>query len=86
MGRHVGKVVSIRGRLVTRRRIITKNGKLMMFITLEDADAVVEVTLFPAVYRRFGAVMARRGAYVVKGRVDEYGNLEGYWLGMRKES
>ncbi|MDQ7778873.1 MAG: hypothetical protein RDV41_04085 [Planctomycetota bacterium] len=77
LNRHVGRTVSIRGWFVTARRIITKHGKLMMFVTLEDAGAVAEVTLFPTAYQRFGYVMERAGTYLVSGKVDDHGNIEG---------
>ncbi len=59
------------GWLVTMRRAVTRNREYMKFITLEDRHGVVEVVLFPEVYRRYGAGITEAGCYLAEGRVEE---------------
>ncbi len=59
-------------------------GQLMKFMTLEDATACFEVTLFPKVYRRFGHLLYDRGPFIVRGRVEREGlchTLTALWVG-----
>jgi DNA polymerase III alpha subunit len=52
------------------RRVETKEGGLMLFLTLADKTGLVECVLFPDAYRRYAA--ASRGQVVrVDGVVDE---------------
>jgi DNA polymerase-3 subunit alpha len=52
------------------RRVQTKSGEQMLFLTLADRSGLVECVLFPDAYRRFA--QAARGAIVaVEGRVEE---------------
>jgi DNA polymerase III alpha subunit len=52
------------------RRVETKSGGTMLFMTLADETGVIECTLFPDTYRRlFGAT---RGQVLrVEGRVED---------------
>jgi len=69
-----GRVATLAGFLVTRRRAPTKNGDMMEFATFEDETDIFEVTLFPEAYRRFGALLCSPGPFLIKGRVeDQYG-------------
>ncbi len=65
----LGKLVTIAGWLITYKRIQTVKGELMKFITLEDQTGLVEVILFPKVYKKWGHVLQDRGPFVVKGKV-----------------
>jgi DNA-directed DNA polymerase III PolC len=64
-----GRRVRVAGLPCAYRRVETKSGGLMLFMTLADESGVVECTLFPDTYRRlFGAT---RGQIVrVEGRVE----------------
>jgi len=68
---HVGRRVTVLGWLVTTRRAVTRNHEYMKFLTLEDRHGVVEVAVFPDVYRRCGRAMAGAGCYRVRGTVKE---------------
>ncbi|MFO8007762.1 MAG: DNA polymerase III subunit alpha [Candidatus Brocadiia bacterium] len=59
------------GWLVTSRRAVTKNHEYMKFVTLEDREGVVEVILFPDVYREYGARIAGPGVYCAEGKVKQ---------------
>jgi DNA polymerase-3 subunit alpha/error-prone DNA polymerase len=66
-----GEVASVGGWLVTTRRVRTKRGEFMRFVTLEDRTGTVEAVLFPDVYRRFGHLLRGYGPYLFRGRVED---------------
>jgi len=67
-----GRRVAVAGWMTTARRIRTKKGELMKFITLEDRWGVIEINFFPQVYRRCGHLLVGQGPYLVHGRVDDH--------------
>jgi DNA polymerase III alpha subunit len=67
--RRDGKVATLIGWLISRKRIGTKDGKLMMFLSFEDLSGTFEVVLFPDAYQRLGGVINGRGPYFITGRV-----------------
>ena len=52
------------------RRVETRDGGLMLFITLADKSGLVECVLFPDAYRRYAGI-TRAQVVRVEGRVDE---------------
>ncbi len=76
MPHFAGRLVTLAGFLVTRRRAPTKGGGMMEFATLEDETDIFEVTLFPDAYRRYGRLLRSAGPFLVKGKVeDQFGSL-----------
>jgi DNA polymerase-3 subunit alpha len=69
--KRIGKKTTVAGWLVTTRRAVTKNHEYMKFLTLEDRHGVMEVVVFPDVYRRCGRSMEKAGCYLVTGMVKE---------------
>jgi DNA polymerase III alpha subunit len=69
-----GRVVTLTGWLIHSKRTRTVKNEIMKFLMLEDRTASFEVTLFPAVYRRFGPLLYDRGPYTVTGRVERDGD------------
>jgi error-prone DNA polymerase len=68
--RHVGRRVVVAGMPCAYRRVETKQGGLMLFMTLADRTGLVECVLFPDAYRAYAS--AARGQVVrAEGRVDE---------------
>ncbi len=72
-----GRRVQVAGRLITAKSAIVKTtGQPMKFLTLEDETDLVEVTLFPEVYAKYGARLLSRGPYLVVGLVeDDHGSI-----------
>ena len=68
--RRVGRSVSVVGMPCAYRRVQTKTGAHMLFLTLADRTGLVECVLFPDVYAREAAAL-RAGAVRVRGRVSE---------------
>ncbi len=54
---------SVLGLLAAARRVRTKRGESMLFLTLEDESGLAECTLFPPVYARFGTIV--RGGWLL---------------------
>jgi DNA polymerase III alpha subunit len=58
------------GCLAATKPVHTKKGEFMRFLTLEDETGMVEVTVFPGAYRRWGHVLRDPGPYLVEGKVE----------------
>jgi DNA polymerase III alpha subunit len=65
-----GRKVRMFGWYMTSKRISTKKGDVMKFLSLEDLTGTFEAILFPNVYARFAEKTLSMGPYVVEGRVD----------------
>ena len=65
-----GQHVKIIGQVIDRKRIKTGNGKLMVFLTMEDAFDYFEVTLFSEVYQKFGQSIFKKPLLEISGKVD----------------
>ncbi len=61
--------VTIMGWGVVRRRVLTSRKQTMTFLTVEDPEGIVEVILFPEVYRRYARILQGRGPFQITGRV-----------------
>jgi len=71
VARQVGRRARVAGWLAASKRVSTRKGEQMRFLTLEDETGMVEVTLFPRAYQRWGWALDGRGPYLAEGRVEE---------------
>ncbi len=69
--KYKGKIVRIIGWLDAVKRTMTSKGEYMKFITFEDERGIIEATLFPISYKRYGHLLSGRGPYIVTGKVEE---------------
>jgi DNA-directed DNA polymerase III PolC len=67
---YAGRRVAIAGLPCAMRRIETRGGGVMLFLTVADRSGLAECVLFPDAYRAFAAE-ARSSAVRVEGYVDE---------------
>lgn len=68
--RHTGRRVTVAGLPCASRRVETKDGGVMLFLTLADRTGLAECVLFPGAYRALAARL--RGEVVrITGRVDD---------------
>ncbi|MFQ6673185.1 MAG: DNA polymerase III subunit alpha [Fidelibacterota bacterium] len=73
--KHKGKRVTMVGWMITTRRVKTKQGGMMQFLSCEDLTGTFECVLFPDAYKRFGHLIRNRGPYIIKGKVeDDFGH------------
>ena len=74
-----GKKVTIGGLVSTVRTIVTKSGKKMAFVRLEDKMSEGEVIIFPNLYEQVGGKLLQDAVIRVSGKIsarDRDGNLE----------
>lgn len=65
-----GKTVKMIGWFMTAKRIRTKDGKAMKFLSLEDLTDTFEAVLFPETYAKYAEKTMSFGPYLVEGKVD----------------
>jgi DNA polymerase III alpha subunit len=66
----IGRRVRVTGLMAAARRVPTKQGGRMLFLTLDDGTGLAECTLFPDAYARAQPVLSGGGVYVAAGRVE----------------
>ena len=66
----VGKLVRVGGVVSSIKKIITKTGKPMLFLKLEDETQQIEIVVFPSVIARNHALFQENKVVFVSGRVD----------------
>lgn len=65
-----GRRVTMIGWFMTSKRIKTKKGEIMKFLSLEDLTGTFEAVLFPRSYNRFAAKTMSMGPYIIEGKID----------------
>jgi len=70
MKRNKGRRVKMIGWYMTSKRIKTKKGEIMKFLSLEDLTGTFEAVIFPKVYYRVAELTLSMGPYLVTGKVD----------------
>lgn len=68
---HVGRRCRIAGLVAATRRVRTRAGRIMQFVTFEDEDGLVEAVLFPGVYAALADPVTNPGPFLVDGEVAE---------------
>ncbi len=69
-GRRDGDWVTVGGMITQAKRIRTKKGDWMMFATLDDLEASVEIVVFGKALEASGEALAPDSIVLVRGRVD----------------
>jgi DNA polymerase-3 subunit alpha len=69
--RSPGSRVLLFGQVAAIKETSTKGGNRMAFVTLEDMDGTVEVTVFPEPYKAAAEHLRSGGPLVIRGRVDD---------------
>jgi len=65
-----GKIVRIGGVISSIKKIITRNGKPMLFTQLEDESTKIEVVVFPGIIERNPGAFQENKIVMIRGRVD----------------
>ncbi len=68
---HVGRSVRVAGIMITAKTVLTRDERLMQFISFEDETAIYETVFFPEQYRKFAHILHSQHPYVLSGRVEE---------------
>jgi DNA polymerase-3 subunit alpha len=69
--RAAGSRVLLFGQVASLREIPTKSGNRMAFVTIEDTEGTVDVTVFPEPFKAGAPYLRSRDALLVRGRVDD---------------
>ncbi len=70
----IGRKIKIGGIISSIKRIITRTGKPMLFLNLEDLTGKIEVVVFPGIIKRNPIVLQENKIVFIKGRVDSRDN------------
>lgn len=73
--RLIGKRVKVGGIITNVRRVTTRHGEQMAFLTIEDFDGAINVTIFPNLFYSVIRLIQLDDIVVVEGRVD--GRVDG---------
>ncbi len=65
-----GRKVKMIGWYMTSKRIRTKKGDIMKFLSLEDTTGTFEAVIFPNVYYRCAELTMSMGPYLIEGIID----------------
>jgi len=76
----LGQQLTLVGTIQRVRRITTKKGETMAFITLEGSGGTVDVTVFPRTYERFKDKFVVERVVVVSGKLDNRPDREEHSL------
>ncbi|MEW6046158.1 MAG: DNA polymerase III subunit alpha [Bacillota bacterium] len=68
-----GERVQVAGLVVRPHRPPTRSGRIVVFLTLEDEEGLLDATVFEDVYQRFGHHIFTRPALVITGQVEKRG-------------
>jgi DNA polymerase III alpha subunit len=71
LNKHRGKNVRLIGWYMTSKRIKTRKGDIMKFLSLEDTTGTFEAVIFPREYEKFAEQTMSMGPYIITGKVDE---------------
>jgi DNA polymerase III subunit alpha len=70
-GKSAGSRVLLFGQVATLKETSTKSGNRMAFVTLEDMDGTVEVTVFPEPFKAAAEHLRSRDPLLIRGRLDD---------------
>ncbi|MBW2131133.1 MAG: DNA polymerase III subunit alpha [Deltaproteobacteria bacterium] len=69
--RHVGKNVRLAGLWITGKRVHTRHGEPMEFVTFEDDTGLFDTVFFPEAYRRSCRILDKSRPFLLSGKVEE---------------
>jgi DNA polymerase III alpha subunit len=73
--RYRNRRIKMVGWFMTSKRIKTRKGDIMKFLSLEDFSGTFEAVLFPKTYNKYAELTMSLGPYLVEGKADlENGN------------
>jgi len=65
-------IVKVAGVVVVCMRPPTRSGTIVVFITLEDEDGLVDCVVFPKVYEQYGTIIFNNHALIVEGKLQKF--------------
>ena len=80
----LGQRVTIAGIRQTSRRSRTARGETMLFLTIEDLSGMLDVIVFPDVYRRTKTIVSSNSPMLITGTVETDGERDEPYLKAEK--
>jgi len=72
-----GKMIKIRGLVSRIKKVFTKSGAYMSYMTVEDLTGKIEVVVFPKTYQKYGMFLGEGKIVMMEGRLEaRSGNLQ----------
>ncbi|MCX7126269.1 MAG: DNA polymerase III subunit alpha, partial [Gammaproteobacteria bacterium] len=71
LSKHIGRTVTVAGLLISVRRVITKAGKRMAILSIEDRSGVVEITVFNRLFEEAAPYLEKNQIFIIHGKVEE---------------
>ena len=71
LARYLDRQVTMAGWLITGKKVRTKHGDPMEFLTFEDETGIVETTFFPDAYHRYCHLIGSGRPYLLTGKVEQ---------------
>ncbi|HSM25730.1 MAG TPA: hypothetical protein VK856_12775, partial [Anaerolineaceae bacterium] len=81
---HSGKSIIVAGLRISSHRARTTKGELMMFMSMEDLEGMLEVVFFPQIYHQYRQILRQTGPFLVRGVVEKDVAEEGIWIRAEK--
>lgn len=81
---HSGKSIIVAGLRISSHRARTAKGELMMFMSMEDLEGMLEVVFFPQIYQQYRQILRHTGPFLVRGVVEKDESEEGIWIRAEK--
>lgn len=67
---YVGKTIKLAGIISRAKRVMTKSGSYMAYITVEDLTGRIEVVVFPKTFQEYGSFIAEGQVILLQGRLE----------------
>ncbi len=68
---HINQNISIGGIIAKIKKIYLKNQKEMLFVTLEDMNASIEILVFPKIFEATGSLWTEERIIVASGKISD---------------
>ncbi len=73
MHKYNNKNIKMVGWFMASKRIKTRKGTIMKFLSLEDLTGTFEAVIFPQAYTKYAELTMSMGPYIIEGKVDTEG-------------
>ena len=69
LDRYVGRTVRVAGWLITGKKVRTRHGDPMEFLSFEDETGIIETVFSPGACERFRRILKVERPYILSGKV-----------------
>ena len=81
---HIGESIVVAGLRLSSHRARTARGELMLFLSIEDLEGMLEVVFFPPIYQQYRQILRSSGPYLIRGIVERDADGGDLWLRAEK--